>query len=175
MRRRPIIPLGFLFFFVVGCAHGSIVNNTFVSDDYRFSMALPGAPYEQISPEDGLVAVTDPQTGASIMVAVSPDSYSGTTDQGKALDYIARDLFFFLTKKEYRVFEDTTLDGAPAKLVTLTGLEDEKELTFSAYVVRYYGEVYDIVLWCEPQYFDKASATFQEMVGTFKFRRGADK
>jgi hypothetical protein len=93
-------------------------------------------------------------------------------DETKALDYIARDLFFFLTKKEYRVFEDATLDGAPARHVVLAGVQDEKELIFSAYVVRYYGTVYDIVVWCEPRYLDKASVVFQEMADTFKFRRG---
>lgn len=174
MRRRRVIPLGLLFLFVVGCAHGSIVNSTFISDDYRFSVALPGAPYERILPKDALIALTDPQTGVSAAIVASPDPYSGATNQEKALDYIARDLFFFLTKKEYRVFEDTTLDGAPAKHVILTGIQDEKELVFSAYVARYDGAVYDIVLWCEPQHFDKASAIFQEMVDTFKFRRETD-
>jgi hypothetical protein len=173
MRWRRIIPLASLLLFAAACAHGSIVNDRYVSEDYRFSVALPGPPYEQIPPKDALIALTDPRTGASIMIAANPDPYSDTIDQAKALDYIARDLFFFLTKKVYRVFENTTVDGVQAKHVTLTGTDDKNELTFSAYVVRNYGEVYDIVLWCEPQYFDEASATFRGMVDTFTFRREA--
>jgi hypothetical protein len=73
MRRRRIIPPVVLFLFIVGCAHGGVVDNTFVSDDYRFSVALPGTPYERIGPKDALVAVTDPETGISAAVAASPD------------------------------------------------------------------------------------------------------
>jgi hypothetical protein len=173
MSRRRIILLALVLVTAVGCAHGGIVNNTFVSNDYLFSVALPGPPYEQVAPKDALIALTDRTTGASIAIAASPDPYSGLTDKEKALDYTARDLFIFLTKKEYRTFEDTTLGGAPAKHVVVTGIENDTRLIFSAYVVRHYGQIYDIVLWCEPRYFDTASITFQKMVDSFTFLGGA--
>lgn len=175
MMRRRVIAFGFLCIFAVGCAHGTGAGGAFGSDDYRFSIELPGAPFERVAPKDALVALTDPATGTSVAIAASPDTYSGKTGREKALEYIARDLFFFLTEKEYRVFEDATLDGAAAKRITVAGMADDTELVFSAYVALNDGAVYDIVMWCRPDHFETASVTFQKMVDTFKFRPETEK
>jgi hypothetical protein len=170
--RRPL-PALMLALVLLGCAHGRVVNGTFVSDDYRFSVTLPGPPYEQIAPKEALVALTDPTTGASIAVAVSPDPYPDEVDADKTLDFITRSLFFFLADKQYRVFENVTLDGATARHVTLSGTEEDLTLVFSAYVARFSGYIYDVVMWCEPASFDEATAVFEKMVGTFTFAREA--
>ena len=175
MNRGWLLTPVLLMLALLGCAHGRIVNGTFVSDDYGFSVALPGPPYERIMAKGALVAVTDSGTGASIAIAVSPDTYTDANESKKALDYITRDLFFFLTKKKYRVFEDVMVGGVQGRHAILTGMDDDKELIFSAYVTQFSGMIYDVVFWCEPQYFDTASAVFEKMVGTFVFRPGADK
>jgi hypothetical protein len=169
MRVRRFIFGALVLLLFTGCAHGGIVDGVFVSRDYRFSVDLPGPPYEQIGPKGALVAVTDPATGISAAVAASPDPYPETADGEQALDYIARDLFFFLTKKEYRLFEETTLSGATARHVVLTGFDDDSELVFSAYVAREYGTIYDIVVWCPPRYQDEAAAMLKTMADSFTF------
>jgi hypothetical protein len=172
MNHRRLLPVLAAMLVLAGCAHGRVVNGAFVSDDYSFSVTLPGPPYEQIAPKGALVAMTDPATGASIAIAVSPDPYPDEADADKTLDFIARGLFFFLTDKEYRVFEDATLGGATARHVTLAGTEEDHKLIFSAYVARFSGRIYDLVMWCEPASFDEASAVFEKMAGTFTFKRG---
>jgi hypothetical protein len=171
MTRRCAILLGFLFLLAAGCVHGRVSDGAFVSDDYGFSVSLPGPPYERIAPKDALAALTDPDTGVSFAVAVSPDPYRDMADQDKVLDYLARDLLFFLTKKEYRAFEDATLGGEPAKFITVTGVTDDTELIVSAYVARYDGAVYDILMWCPPAYFETGRPAFQVMAETFRFQR----
>ncbi len=173
-RLRLFAPLA-LILVVLGCAHGRVVNGTFVSDDYRFSVTLPGPPYEQISAKDALVALTDPGTGASIAIAVGPSPYADGVESEQALDFVTRGLFFFLTQKDYRVFEDATLGGVPARHAVLTGREDDTQLIFAAYTALSSGLIYDIVMWCDPQEFDAVSPVFEKMVGTFTFSREADK
>ncbi len=167
--RRRLFPLGLLLLSIVGCAHSTVVDGVLVSDDYRFSVALPGAPYERIAPKDALVALTDPKTGISAAVAVTPDPYPDAADRVKALNYIARDLFFFLTKKEYRVFEQTELAGAGAVHVVVAGVDEGRDLVFSAYVARHNGAIYDIVVWCDPRYLDEAAAVLKKMADTVIF------
>ncbi len=169
MRGYRLIVGALALLVAAGCAYGGVSGGAFVSRDYRFSVDLPGAPYEQIGPKGALVAVMDPATGISAAVAASPDPYPEAPDGKKALDYIARDLFFFLSKKEYRLFEETTLAGAPARHVVLEGKDDDNDLVFSAYVVREYGTIYDIVVWSPPQYGDKAAALLETMAGSFTF------
>jgi len=172
MRYRTVVFPLLLASVLCACAHGGVVEGAFTSGDYLFSVTLPGPPYERILPRGALAALTDPATGISFAIAASPDPYPEITEQDKALDYIARDLFFFLEKKEYRVFEDAKLSGVPAKRVVVAGLIDDEEMVFSAVVARHNGAVYDLVMWCAPDRFDTASAVFEEMVGTFAFVRG---
>jgi hypothetical protein len=175
MRRCRAITIGLLFLAAAGCAHGRVTDGTFTSKDYLFSVVLPGAPYERVLPRDTIVALTDPASGVSFAIAASPDSYANTADRDKVLDYIARDLLFFLTNKKYEVFEDATLGGAPAKHMTVSGLSNGDELVVSAYVARRYGQIYDIVMWCPPASLEAASAQFKKMVDTFTFLRETGK
>lgn len=169
MRRWALVSFACLLLAGFGCVHGRVSDGAFRSDDYGFSVELPGAPYERITPRGALAALTDPDTGVSFAVAASPDSYTGAGRQDRVLDYAARELMIFLEKKEYRTFEDATLGGAPAKHVVVTGLTEGVELVVSAYVTRYNGAVYDVVLWAPPGTFEAGLPAFQRMVETFTF------
>jgi hypothetical protein len=85
------------------------------------------------------------------------------------LDYAARELMIFLEKKEYRTFEDATLGGQPARYIVASGMTDGVELVVAAYVTRYNGAVYDVVLWGPPGAFEAGLPAFRSMVETFTF------
>jgi hypothetical protein len=157
---------------LTGCTHGRMVGNTFVSDDYRFSVALPGPPFTEIPPKGTLVAVSDPATGASIAVSASPDVRVRGDEREVPLLFVARELFISIDKKEYVVSEQATIDGVAAWHLEATGESEGVPLVFSAYVTRFSGTIYDLVFWSRPAEFTRASGAFLEMVKSFRFRRG---
>jgi hypothetical protein len=168
--RRLIAPLvaGLI---LTGCAHGRVVGSTFISDDYRFSVALPGPPFEEIPPKGTLVAFSDPATGASIAVSASPDVRPRGDVKEVPLLFVARELFISIDKKEYLVSEQATIDGVDAWHLEVRGVSEGVPLVFSAYVTRYYGTIYDLVFWSRPGGYERASGAFIEMVKSFRFRR----
>ncbi len=167
---RPII-LVVLALVVFGCAHGRIVDSTFVSDEYHFSVELPKAPFEVIPPKEALVATSDPADGASIAVAAGPDSYAGGDGKEAPLQFLARELFMGIEKAEYLTSEEATIDGVPAWYVKLKGVSNGVPLIFSAYVIRSSGTIYDIASWCRVEDFDRVSPVFADVVESFHFTK----
>jgi hypothetical protein len=156
---------------LLACAHGRIVDNTFVSDEYRFSVELPKAPFEVISPKDALVATSDPAGGVTIAVIAEPDGHAGDDGKQPPLKFLARELFMGMEKVEYLTSEAATIDDVPAWYVKLKGVSDGVPLIFSAYVVRTSDTIYDIVSWCRVEDFDRMSPVFSDVVKSFHFTK----
>lgn len=162
----------------VGCAMTTLIvsdSRTLTSERYRFSVTLPDSGFERVAASDTIVTLTDRETGVSMTIRASKDRYAHMKEP-PSLEYVARQLFFYVEDKVVESLTSTTLageaGGVPAVFIRLSGTFEETPLVFFAYVSRYGGYIYDLVLWSPPRYAEESLSVFEGLADGFMFLNG---
>jgi len=161
--------------FCVGCAMTTLIvtdGRTLTSEGYRFSVTIPGDDFERVAASNTIVTLTDRGTGVSMTIRASKDRYAHM-EEPPSLEYVARHLFFYVEDKVVESLTSATLageaGGVPAVFIRLNGTFEETPLVFFAYVSRYGGYIYDLVLWSPPRYAEESLSVFEALVDGFIF------
>jgi len=162
----------------VGCAVTTLIvsdGGTLTSERYRFSVTIPENGFERIAVSDTILTLTDRGTGVSMTIRASKDRYAHMEDP-PSLEYIARHLFFYVEDKVVESISSVTLAGetgrVPAVFIRLSGTFEETPLVFFAYVSRYGGYIYDLVLWSPPRHAEESLSLFEALIDGFTFLDG---
>jgi hypothetical protein len=175
MKRTICVLILFLVSIPWGCAHIPVTDGLFKSDTYGFSIPLPGEPFSPIGGRGAIFTLMHGETGATIALFVSDDTYQNTTSDGVDLVYIVRELFFFIDKKAVLKSGASEMGGNPAWYMEVSGEVAGESLFFAAYVTRWEERIYDMVLWSAPEDFDEMKTVLHMMVSDFQFLPGGDR
>ncbi len=146
---------------LAGCA-AARPDGAFHDPAGRFTLTLPGAPWEPVSVEGALVSLRQPAWGAAISVQADCRQ-----PEPGPLSAVARHLFFGLRAVEVASRESVQLAGVPAIRTHLRARLDAELVEIDAITVRLESCLYDFLLVAPPADFAPALADFEGVMASW--------
>lgn len=139
-----------------GCATFGLDGNTYHGDG--FSFRLPAAPsgWEPIDVSDAALAYRDEESAGTILVNGRCDKDGDDVP----LSSLTQHLFMRFTEREVAREETVPFDGREALHTVITAKLDGVPKSFSAWVLKKDGCVFDLVYVADPGRFSAGAARF---------------
>jgi hypothetical protein len=141
---------------IAGCATFGLDGNVYHGDGYSFR--LPAAPsgWEPIDVSDAALAYRDEPSAGTILVNGRCDKDGDDVP----LSSLTQHLFMRFTDREITREETVPFDGREALHTVITAKLDGVPKSFSAWVLKKDGCVYDLVYVADPERFGAGAARF---------------
>jgi hypothetical protein len=166
MARRLAIALAGAFALTLApaCAgNGAAGPNVVQGDGFAFRIGDVPAGWEPIEVSDAAVAWRDEDDGGTVVV----NGRCGKDGEDVPLASLTQHLFLRFTDRETRVEEVVPFDGREALHTVITAKLDGVPKSFSVWVMKKDGCVYDLVYIADPGRFERGVAAFDAFAREF--------
>ncbi len=153
---------GWLIALALAACAAPRVDGRFQDPNARFSLALPGLPWQTTSVPGTLFSVRQPDWGAAIGLAAECAS-----PEPGPLPAVARHLFFGLQQADVASRVPVEVAGVPGMRTHLTAQLDERPVEIDAVTLRLDACLYDLMVIAPPDRFAAALPDFDRLLGSW--------
>ncbi len=139
-----------------GCATFGLDGNTYHGDGYSFRLPAAPSTWELIDVSDAALAYRDVESAGTILVNGRCDKDGDDVP----LSSLTQHLFMRFTERDVTREETVPFDGREALHTVMTAKLDGVPKTFSAWVLKKDGCVFDLVYVADPGRFSAGASRF---------------
>ena len=166
---RLVAQLASLALALAGCAAPGLEADVYRGDDFAFRVAAVPRDWEPIEVSDAALAWRDVEAGGTVVVNARCDK----DGEDVPLASLTQHLFLRFTDRAVELEETVPFDGREALHTRLTAKLDGVPRSFSVWVLKKDGCVYDLVYVAEPERFAAGVVDFDRFARGFHvFARG---
>ena len=149
---------------MAGCGGGGLQAGTYRGEGYSFRIGEVPPAWTPIEVSDAALAWRDPSAGGTAVVNARCDR----DGEDVPLASLTQHLFLRFTDREVTTEETVPFDGREALHTVLTAKLDGVPKSFSVWVLKKDGCVYDLVYIAEPEGFGPGAAAFDRFARGFR-------
>lgn len=154
---------------VAGCASGTAFDGrVYRNGSVAFEIAEVPSGWRRIDVEGAALAFRDDEHDTSIVVS----GRCGLRADDAPLEALTNHLLIGTTEREYLKEETIPFDGREARHTIVRAKLDGVPMTYSIYVLKKDGCIYDFVRVAPPRHFEAGAGVFQRFVGGFRTLSG---